>query len=396
MRLFSYALLHIARNVKPTLITLCSYFCVLAVIMSVQQSAQSRQQNLTDMAAAMEVQGEVTDGGGYVNQGLDMSSFYALLFLDESELLSCYVKNVNVRGEFQGKALLLLPDSDPVELESCTLVTITREHADENLKFGEGMTYMEGYDDSVWMTAGNVCAVTEDMLGVLRMDEDGRQYMDFQAAFVRPSDFSVKTLVFSLQVIAFAQDGTNTVYAPFFTVYNACDEKNASFNQDSLSFTVADNSKMDVLRHSASTFFQDARARQASGGFSMVIKDSRYLKLTREAEKNLATMQLLRPILYLCALGAGVMLVVMQMRSRKKEMAVIRSLGAGRIHVMVQSILEYALICLPVTLFALLVWRELSPMTVFGVWLAFMAGALCTIVRFSMIPLVKQIRELEE
>ena len=57
MRIFSYALLHIARNVKPTLITLCSYFCVLAVIMSVQQSAQSRQQNLTDMAEAMEVKG---------------------------------------------------------------------------------------------------------------------------------------------------------------------------------------------------------------------------------------------------------------------------------------------------------------------------------------------------
>ncbi|MBE5777383.1 MAG: FtsX-like permease family protein [Clostridiales bacterium] len=90
------------------------------------------------------------------------------------------------------------------------------------------------------------------------------------------------------------------------------------------------------------------------------------------------------------------MLVVMQMRSRKKEMAVIRSLGAGRLRVMAQSILEYALICLPVTLFALLIWRELSPLTVFGVWLAFMAGALCTIVRFSTIPLVKQIRELEE
>ena len=90
------------------------------------------------------------------------------------------------------------------------------------------------------------------------------------------------------------------------------------------------------------------------------------------------------------------MLVVMQMRSRKKEMAIIRSLGAGRFRVMAQTILEYAIICLPVTLFALIVWRELSPMTVFGVWLAFMAGALCTIVRFSMIPLVKQIRELEE
>ena len=61
-----------------------------------------------------------------------------------------------------------------------------------------------------------------------------------------------------------------------------------------------------------------------------------------------------------------------------------------------KTILEYAIICLPVTLFALLVWRELSPMTVIGVWLAFMAGAMCTIVRFSMIPLVKQIRELEE
>ena len=128
----------------------------------------------------------------------------------------------------------------------------------------------------------------------------------------------------------------------------------------------------------------------------MVLKDAQYLKLIREAEKNLAVMQLMQPVLYLCALGAGVMLVVMQMRSRKKEMAVIRSLGAEKMRVMAQSILEYAIICLLVTLFALLVWCELSPMTVLGVWLAFMLGAVCTVARFSMVPLVKQIRELEE
>lgn len=394
--MLSYVWKHLSRNIKTTVITLFSFLCVLAVISSVQQSAQSRQQSLISMAEAIEVRGNVADVSGYVSNGLNMDSYYALQFLDEEKLLKPYVKDVWAKGIFDGVVLLPLQDGDFMEIGDCTLLTLTSANADDSIRFGKGIEYEENVDDSIWLTDENVCVVSPDLMQNAVPGEDGSLYLHLNAEFVRQSDMTVKTLTFSFRIIGTTQDVNSSVIVPFFTVLRACEKGKAPYTLDSLSFTIVDNSQLEILRHMAGTFFLDAKATETKGGFSMVLKDARYLKLTREAEKNLAVMQLLQPILYLCALGAGVMLVVMQMRGRKKEMAVIRSLGAGRLHVMVQSILEYALICLPVTLFALLVWRELSPMTVFGVWLAFMAGALCTIVRFSMIPLVKQIRELEE
>ena len=55
MRAFRYALLHLARNIRTSITTLLSYLCVLAVIMTVQQSTVSRQNHLIGIAKALEI-----------------------------------------------------------------------------------------------------------------------------------------------------------------------------------------------------------------------------------------------------------------------------------------------------------------------------------------------------
>ena len=72
MNMLIYAWLHIKRNLKTTIITLCSYLSVLALIMSVQQSVHSRQTALTDMAAAIDVQCVVADNMGAVTMNLKL------------------------------------------------------------------------------------------------------------------------------------------------------------------------------------------------------------------------------------------------------------------------------------------------------------------------------------
>ena len=392
----AYALMHLIRNIRSTFITLFSFLCVLSVISSIQQSVQSRQQSLIGMSEALKVRGHVTDSSGYVSNSLNMDSYYVMQFLDEEKLLTRYVEDVWVKGVFNGTILLPVQNNKTEEIKDCTLLTLTTAIADENIRFGKGIEYTENMDDSIWMTDKKVCVLSPELMDNAIYEEDGNLYIHLKANFIRSSDMVTKTLTFTFRVIGIAPDTMGSVIAPFYTVLRACEEENAPYSLDSLSFAVRDNNQLDIFRNTAATFFRDAKTSTLNRGFSMVLKDAQYLKLIREAEKNLAVMQLMQPVLYLCALGAGVMLVVMQMRGRKKEMAVIRSLGAGKMRVMAQSILEYALICLPVTLFALLVWRELSPMTVLGVWLAFMLGAVCTVARFSMVPLVKQIRELEE
>ena len=385
MNMLIYAWLHIKRNLKTTIITLCSYLSVLALIMSVQQSVHSRQTALTDMAAAIDVQCVVADNMGAVTMNLKLGPAYYRPFI-EATSLSDLVKDVNLCSKNSGM----------ISQFSCQLKGITSEAADENLRYGNNVIYAEGFAESIWMSEEQVCAISPELERYTYVGADGGTYIHVDGRFYSDHWQDFRTVPLTLRVVGSVY-GYNSVYAPVRTLLKACEEsqESISFSADSMSFAVRDNHRLDALRSQVSSLFLEAGETNRQG-YSLLIKDTQYLKLTREAEKNLTIMQLMQPVLYLCALGAGVMLVVMQMRGRKKEMAVIRSLGAGRFRVMAQSILEYALICLPVTLFALLVWRELSPMTVFGVWLAFMAGALMTIIRFTQIPLVKQIRELEE
>ncbi|MBE5777186.1 MAG: ABC transporter permease [Clostridiales bacterium] len=385
MNMLRYALLHLQRNLRSAVIAFACYLMVLAVILFVQQSALSRQQMLEQMASSLEVRGEIADSFGIQTELLMMDKSQAMMFL-EGYSISKLIKDVSVKGNYQCL----------VNGEAVQLMSITGERADQTLYYDGEMIYEEGFDDSVWRTREAVCAVSTELLP-LCYERDGSTYLDvtgwFYSTYYKEYIEAPMTLKVIAQAVTF-----NRVYCPYLMLQDFCAQlKGVTYWADSLAFTIKDNTRMDELRKLLLPYFGDSDIESAgSKYYTVIIKDAEYLKLTSEAQKSMEIMALMQPVLYLCALGTGVMLVVMQMRGRKKEMAVIRSLGAGRLRVMAQSILEYAIICLPVTLFALLVWRELSPMTVLGVWLAFMAGALMTIIRFTQIPLVKQIRELEE
>lgn len=389
MSMFSYVFLRIRNSWSSTLTTLLTYISILSVIASIQSSVQTRQHNLEAMQQAVRIEGELQDPTGNTSTGLNFDKYFAALFLDSTYFLYDMVEDVSVLASFPG----FLPEEE----KALQIKGISHPKADEGMYLNGSIRYETGYDDSVWLRDQMACAIPYDMLDKTHTGSNGLQYIQVTGSFFRSRYQDYVTIPFYLQVVGITMM-RDTVYMPYTALKNACSlVGNITFNCSALSFTIRDNRDLERFRARATHYFNEQSLENTgSETLTLVLKDSQYLKFTRETEKNLAIMQLMQPILYLCALGAGVMLVVMQMRSRKKEMAVIRSLGAGRLRVMAQSILEYALICLPVTLFALIVWRELSPMTVFGVWLSFMAGALCTIVRFSAIPLVRQIRELEE
>ena len=386
MNILRYACLHLRRNVKTALITLVSFLVALIVILFIQQSVHSRQKTLESMASAIEIRGEVADSFGNQTELLQLDRDIPAMFLGNFSI-SKLVKDVSVKSNFQCL----------IDGQNSQLIAITNKRADQTLYYDGDIFYEDGFDESIWMTTDMVCAISPEMSFYCYEDENGNTYLDIAGRFYNTRLREYMEVPMTLRVIGQAV-AQGKVYCPYLMLQSVCNGlQNVPYWADSLAFTVKDNTRLDELRTYLRPYFGDSDIQNAGAGYNTVIlKDAEYLRLTGEAQKNLEIMAFLQPILYLCALGAGVMLVVMQMRGRTKEMAVIRSLGAGRFRVMAQSLLEYALICLPVTLFALLVWRELSRMTVIGVWLAFMAGALCTIVRFSMIPLFKQIRELEE
>lgn len=399
MNTLRYAWLHLRRSPKNTAVTLLSCAAVLMLLMAVQQAMVSRRRTLEDMAAAISIHCTVTDLHGENADKLVIAEKHYRPFIEES----AYTPYL---GEVYLKAVLQCE----VVGQTADLVALTDPAADFNLKYN-GVHYEEGCDASVWTDMEPVCILSADLLEKTDVGTDGRRYIDLTGFFEADinarnrADAVVINSRIYLEVpltfrVAGVAAGEKTVYCPFGMLRQNCADYSEyiSMSAQSLSFTVRDNSRLEEFRTLLTAGFREADpyAPTQTGGFALVVQDSRYLQVTQEASRSIGLMELLQPVLYLCALCAGVMLVVMQMRTRKRELAILRSLGTETIAVTARCLLEYILLCLPVTVLGFMLRQGLSAMAVLSVTLSFLLGAAGAILRFARIPLAQQIRELEE
>ncbi len=405
MNLLRYAWTHMTRSLRETLLTLLTYVLVLVLIMSAQQSALSRQATLDDMILNIPVVAQLTDPQGNRTTNLQVLNSDLNPYRDGGRW-SEYVGELNIGAVASEYARVFQYEVDEAgsknireRLYQVSVVGVTSERSDPALE-NAVITYADGYDRTVWATMEPVCLITEDMQKYAAQTDDGSFInLVFTVSQSAPGGATRKEVTMTLRVIG-AAPGEKMVFVPFYLVKQEMYDQGGrySLNTDRLSFTFADNTRIDEFRDKVKAYYvvPDQLRPNFNHMLGLIIKDARYLQLKQEAEKNLAIFQLMQPVLYLCAIGAGVLLMVMQMRARKREMAIVRSVGCGMWRVLWQCLLEYALICLPVTTLSPLVWPDMPILMALAVFAAFMAGAVATILRFACIPLGKQIRALED
>lgn len=393
MRLLRYAVLHLLRDKKNTVITMGAYAVIFVLLMSLQQTMASRRAAMDDLVASMTVQCVITDPAGRQADDLQMSETYYYAFVEECPYTP-YIRNVCLRS------------ANGYEVNGGTgmLIGMTSEQADHSTKYN-GVVYDEGWDGTLWHSNEAVCVITADLMELTRLDSTGMRWMDVQGLFDRlPNSGRFKqeknvSVPLTLRVAGMAL-GEKTIYCPFNYLRHTRDTgyPDLLLYADAVSFEVRDNSRIDEFRTLIGEVYAQIDENQPDSHrqFGVLFRDAHFLQATREAARSLQIMQLIQPVLYTCAMGAGVMLAVIQMRGRKKELAVLRSLGTGSISAAVSCLLENTLLCLPLTLTAFIIWPGSRAVTGLAVWGAFMLGAAGAILFFSGTPLIRQIRELEE
>ncbi len=405
MNLLRYAMSHMGRSLRDTLLTLLTYVMVLVLILSAQQSALSRQAMLDDMVKSIPVVAQLTDPQGSRSTNLQILNT-DLAPYREGGRWAHFVGELNIGAVATTFANVFIRDpadqGDGEPLKSYygagSLVGITSERADPALE-NAVFTYDAGYDRTVWASMEPVCMITEDLRECVTQMADG-SFIDLEFIVHHSGPGGGSEYVKLMLRVIGTVPGKKTMYTPFYYVKQEMYDQGGRYtlNTDRLSFTFSDNTLIDDFRSSVTSLYVVPDQMRPNFNFmlGLVIKDARYLQLKQEAEKNLAIFRLMQPVLYLCAVGAGVLLMVMQLRARKREMAIIRSVGCSVRRVLMQCLTEYALICLPVTALAPLIWPDMPPYAAVAVFAAFMAGAAATILRFACIPLGRQIRSLED
>lgn len=214
-----------------------------------------------------------------------------------------------------------------------TLAGVTALQADPNLwpENGCAIFWNEGAGD--WVFAGKElkCLVSEELMKELR---DREFPEDSFAIHLEAGDLWGREYDVELEIAGtYAGEAEKTIYCPWETYLEICQNAMRGAIADSLSATLKDNGDLEMLRERAGQWFAvpDARLSGAyeSEGFSFAldINDAWLEKAQQDLKNSMAVNRIAAASIFALSAGAGAVVGFLTIRSRKHEIALLRTLG---------------------------------------------------------------------
>ena len=123
-----------------------------------------------------------------------------------------------------------------------------------------------------------------------------------------------------------------------------------------MAFTLADNHLLGEAKEVFRDFFVPAsRTNKTSNMHGLIIDDSLFVDTVVVLERSLALMRVLQPMVYVLSVGISFLVAYLGIRSRRLELAVMRSLGAKSLAIYAEVLCEHILFFLVGTAGAYLV-----------------------------------------
>lgn len=318
---------------------------------------------------------------------------------EQSVAFSFYLKNVRIKTT-------LYYDSDA----KYTLSGITDLGAVSLFDAITGITidYFDTWDETVFRGGEPLCLVSQGKLAELSPEEDGLYRL---ALYVRTAPASnEKTMVELIVAGTYSGEG-DAIYCPWKVVTGCLDELGERIFADSISVDIADNRALEEFRPILARHFTQVDpvghpVEMPNGGinryysFAATIHDETLRQTLNELNRNLQLLRLLLPLVLVLELAAAFAACFFYVQTRKKELAMARSLGTRRWEVLVMLLLELLLWCilgsaLGLGIFSLTASGSVSRWGIAGIDLAAVAGALSAGVAVTGRKGMRSIKEAE-
>ncbi len=210
--------------------------------------------------------------------------------------------------------------------------------------------WSEGYDESIFGGKDLVCLVPEDT-EVSEDEETGEVYveLDFEYAPLDPENpvkYSCR-----LQVVGTYQGAS--IYCPFTIcrrVYGALGE---TFSVNALRATLSNNDDLEVLRTASKKWFAEPNPLGEKTPcdhipyqyypFALDIQDDLLQRTAETLQKSIQTNQICGVLILCLSAAAGLLIGFLMVRSRKREIALMRTMGTPDGSIFFGFVLEQAL-----------------------------------------------------
>ena len=411
----------IRRNLRQPLMGLA--VVLFAAVLTVElcylhQSGQEELRSFEESYASVPVFFKVVDlDGSKPNYGNGIDGLAVELFEKDwmTPDLLAYIGQTHIRISLEGQYYVTDLNGEPIldkqalkKSRKMTMVGISSTRVAEELTEGWGgkIYWHEGYDENILLTNEFVCIVPESMKAKKVIDM-GYAYKYWPTG--QPGDFDgwrENTTECTFQVIGYYTDpGNNRIYCPYETMAKIHAQLRKPQQIQEIGAVLTDNTRLDQLKEDASHWFAtpNAMGEKTPWGkfgfehylFAMDIDDSMLKSLEVSMKNSLRLNQLASAVVFALSAGAGFLTGFLVIRSRKREIGLMRTLGASHPSIFVELALEQMLcIALGIALGgSYTLWEPMGQLAVFAV--IYTAGLIAALLIFMRANLLATLKEDE-
>lgn len=241
------------------------------------------------------------------------------------------------------------------------------------------ITWYTGWDDTVFATHEKVCVAGSRMMTYAEL-VDGVPMLTMTMDGVTDAFRVIGT-------INGTGDAENALWSPFYALY----DWNINLNAERMSFILADNAFLEDWLNLAERNFAPTQDGIYPSFVQLIMQDEAYRNVEQASRRNELLLQIVEPLFTALVFAAGILASFLAVRARKTEIAILQSMGVGRIGLILQGLVETTVPCLLIfPAAALLGWRLVMTTALTGMYVL---GALIPICIFMMRPLIHQLHE---
>lgn len=313
----------------------CMLFAAVltAVLCGLHASAQNELRNYEQVYDTIPVKLTVTNLMGANKDDLDAPSWVADTLTEPYYNLSKYARDVDVKSSFRFESCVeIAGDGELIGL------TMTKDVAELDPMLGGQVNWYDGYDESILRSEELVCLIPNSV----QTDSETITLIFYRKDQDRPNSTEVSEYRMKVKIAGTYVGGDNlndgtTLYCSLEVLKCVYPANGESFKIDSVSATLSDNALLDDLRAELSEWFVEPNTtgKKTPWGkmkyeyypYAMDIDDSLLQQTTQILQNSILFNRIAGVMVLVLSTAAGFLIGFLIVRSRKREIALLRTMG---------------------------------------------------------------------
>ena len=336
--MLKYLLAHIRRRICVSLCVVLVASVITASFFKLQELRQAEQDNYQQLYHSISVTASVSDLTGRNTVSIEAPYWAVDVFLPGGRLLPDtlheYVTDVQAKTTWNAFDYQKI---NGVEVQIGDIVGITSADAELQLRKNNGgtVTWFDGYDDSILSGNERVCLLPESLLS--EGMENATVSVAFSRVIQRKQEENTLFYQLELKVVGTYQAQEQRLYIPYRQAEGIWSAMKQKIIIDSISATICNNDRLEQFREDSAAWFAkpDLRGTPTEWGkmnqeyytHALVIDDAQLVAADNLLRKSIQINDICRNALFIISASVGFFVGFLMIRSRKREIMLMRTMG---------------------------------------------------------------------